>query len=191
MIKNLITCLQTITSIPKTELKRIPFLFHPIHITKGTHFLRQGEIQKEIGFVTEGLFRYYYVDKKGNEHTKHFVFNNNFVLSLTAFLNHQQSMFFIQAVENSTILKISASELESLIRDKTFWKDVYLYLLEKSFLIKEERTADFLLKDAKERYLSFTAKYPTLVKRIKRYHLASFLGIQPESLSRIKKINKL
>ncbi len=117
--------LKSLGQAPQSGLKEISRLFHPCLIPKGSHFLAQGEVQKSAGFVIKGLFRYYYVDPKGQEHTKHFVRENDFVISLSAFLTGKPSLFFIQALEDATILKAPASNLKSLVRENTYWKDIF------------------------------------------------------------------
>jgi CRP-like cAMP-binding protein len=183
----LIRYLQSTKRLPEDEKHRLARIFFSAGIEKDAFSLRQGELQTHAAFVVKGLFRYFYIDGRGDEHTKHFVAENDFLISLSAFLKQQPSLFFIQAIEDAVIFKIKSRDLAGLIKENPFWKDLYLSHLEKSYIIKEDRTADFLLKDATRRYLDFKARHPGLIRRLKRYHLASFLGIRPESLSRIKK----
>lgn len=97
MIHNLIQYLDTLSTIPEKERLEIPLLFRPDQVKKGAHFLKQGEAQEYVGFVLNGLFRCYYVDLNGNEHTKHFITNNDFVFALSALISQKPSTFFIQA----------------------------------------------------------------------------------------------
>lgn len=184
MINNLINYLSTLEPVPEKELREISLLFKSTDIKKGVHFLKQGEVQENIGFLIHGLFRCYYI---GNEHTKHFLTDNDFLFALSALITRKPAQFFIQALEDSVVLTASAEKIGYLMSNNNFWRKIYIQILEKACLIKEERTADFLLKNAKERYLSFYKEHPELVNRIKRYQLSSFLGIKPESLSRIRK----
>ena len=91
--ENLINYISTFTIVPERELHQILFLFKPATIKKDAYFLKQGDIQRDIGFINTGLFRYFYIDKGGNEHTKHFVTNNEFVLSLSALISKRPAEF--------------------------------------------------------------------------------------------------
>lgn len=156
-------------------------------IKKGEYFLMAGDELKDVALIKSGLFRYFYISPNGTEHTKHFVAEGDFVISFNAFYKNEPSEFFIIAEEDCEVLTITANKLRSLIESSDKWAKLYYNNLEKSFSIKEQRTADFLMKDSTQRYIDFGETYPTVIGRIKQIHMASFLGIKPESLSRIKK----
>lgn len=154
---------------------------------KGDYFLRAGEEQKEVALIKTGLMRFFYIDPNGTEHTKHFVAEGDFSLSINAYYKDEPSEFYIIAEEDCEILTISVNRLRELIKNSEKWAKIYYTNLEKSYSVKEQRTADFLMKDASQRYIDFGKRYPTVIGRIKQIHMASFLGIKPESLSRIRK----
>ena len=137
-------------------------------------------------YIAHELFRYFYIDYEGNEKTKHFVARPEFVFSLSAFIEQTPSLYFIEALEDSEMLTAPADKIRILLRESKLWQDVYRAILENTYLIKEKREAEFLLYDAKDRIRHFVEEYPELNKRIKQHIIASYLGIAPESLSRIK-----
>ena len=156
-------------------------------IPKGGTYIREGEIPKSFAFVAKGLFRYFYTHKNGNELTKGFFPERTFITSYSALLENRESYFTIEALEDSTILVIEYRKWKEVAQNETCWLNFLLRLVEKGYCTKEAREREFLLFDAQERYLSFLKRHPGLEKRIKQHHVASYLGITPVSLSRIKK----
>lgn len=156
-------------------------------IYSGEYFIRAGETPRKLAFVYSGLFRYIYIDDKGNEFTKGIIQNNNFISSYSAMISKSSSYFFIEALEDSEILEISYDKWIVLLESDIFWVKFLLSFIEKGFSIKERRERDLLLLNAETRYSNFLKDFPGMEKRIKQNIIASYLGVQPESLSRIKK----
>jgi len=169
------------------ELDDVLNFFQPVDVKSGELYLDVGEIPKYFSFVASGLFRYYYITKEGEEFTKHFSIENTFMVSISAFLQNRGSYFFIEALEDSTILSADLKHLYSLSKTNMNIMNFMVKLFETLFILKEKREADFLLKDARERYEEFLLDYPGLEDRVMQYHIASYLGINPVSLSRIRK----
>lgn len=156
-------------------------------IPQDDYFIRKGDVPKKLGFVISGLFRYYYLSENGDEYTKSLILENNFISSYSAMISSSPSHFFIQALEPSQILKIPYSQLTNLLAGDPFWVQFVLRFLEKGFMAKEQRERELLLLSAERRYLNFLEEFPGLDKRVKQIIIASYLGIKPESLSRIRK----
>ncbi|MBB2181469.1 Crp/Fnr family transcriptional regulator [Lachnospiraceae bacterium MD1] len=172
---------------PPEEVDKAMKLFYPVAIKKGEYFVRNGEYARKIGLIQSGLFRYYYIDKKGVEYTKGFAAENHFVISYSSMLLNQPSGFSIQALEDSHIYCINYTDWLQLLEGHPCWQVIARKTIEKVYVMKETREREFLLEDAKTRYQSFLESYPGLSDRIKQYHIASYLGISPVSLSRIRK----
>lgn len=102
----------------------------------------------------------------------------------------QPSAYFVEALEDSSILEIRYQDWQQLLERKPIWQKLLLSTLEKGFIKKEARERAFLLDSAETRYVTFLADYPDLEQRISQRVVASYIGIQPESLSRIKKNRK-
>jgi CRP-like cAMP-binding protein len=155
-------------------------------IPKGRVVLRAGERIETVFFVLKGLFKYYYIGPDGEERIKHFVDEGNFVLSVSSFLERGSSRFFIQALEGSTALAFPAEELRDRARPGGILNRAFEEYLVRSLLEKEEREADFLFMDGKERYESFMKRKPGLAARLRQFEIAAYLGIDPAHLSRIR-----
>lgn len=158
-----------------------------VDIRQDDFFIRKGDVPRKLGFVISGLFRYYYLSDHGDEYTKSLILENNFISSYSAMISENPSHFFIQALEPSKVLNIPFSKLTELLESDPYWVKFVLRFLEKGFITKEKRERELLLLSAEQRYLHFLDEYPGLNKRVKQTIIASYLGIKPESLSRIQK----
>ncbi len=175
------------TGLPEKEAGEMFAISHLQTLPKGAFFIRAGEQPQKLGLVLKGLFRYLYIDREGNEYTKSFLPEGNFLTAYSSMIKGEGSYFFIEALEDSEILVFSYADWHNLRAAGTVWKDFLLVQLERAFMMKEQRERDLLLFDAETRYLNFTRDFPGLITRIKQHQVASYLGIKPESLSRIKK----
>lgn len=185
-IKHLIQYIQTIHPLQEREIEDLSSVFASQRLRKNELFLKAGEPLTRIGFNLNGIFRYYYNDFEGNEKTKYFVEENDFILSLSSLIEKSPSLYSIQALEDCEILTAPAAVIDAMITDSPAWQSIYRHILEKTYVIKEKREAEFLMCDAKERYLNFVRDFPMINRKVKLHTIASYLGIAPESLSRIR-----
>lgn len=172
--------------IPEEVVLKAINMFTKKTISKGDIVVHVGDIEKEICFVTSGLFRSYYIDINGNDVTRFFTKEGE-ILSLEILFNNKPSKRCIEALEDSTVMAIQYEDLKKLIEDNIYCMKAYTKILEHSLEYKIERESSFLLKSATERYLDFKRMYPELEKRINQAYIASYIGITPVSLSRIRR----
>lgn len=159
--------------------------FKASHVTKNELVLSQEQTCTKIHFVVKGCLRLYYI-ANNVEITVWFSFENNSAIELSSFLSGLPSNYFIEAVEDSEILSLHKSELTNLYKNapemehifRTFWEDVILTLLDR-FTALQKQTAE-------ERYLKLINQ-SNYLQRIPQKYLASYIGITPTSLSRIRK----
>ena len=149
-------------------------------------FLLAGEVPQYIGYVVSGLLRLFYLDAEGKEVTKHFAMEHTFAISYSAFLQREESRFSIQALEDTTLLLFDYQTYRDMLKSHVCWQIFARKMAELLFIIKEKREAELLMQDAQERYLHFLEDYPDMDRRVNQYHIASYLNITPESLSRIR-----
>jgi CRP-like cAMP-binding protein len=168
------------------DIERVKRIFFRRTMRKNEYFLSAGSCLEYLGYVSKGMFRYYYIDADANDITKYFVSENDFVFSLSSFISHEPSLFYIEAIEDAELMCASVTDIRALISSSTVWLNIYRNILETTYVIKERREAEFLLYDARQRYNNFLHEYPEMENRIKQHYIASFLGITPESLSRIR-----
>lgn len=162
--------------IERTRTKRIP---------KGVTLIQAGQLVKHAYFCTMGLFRLYYTLQDGREYNVAFTVENDFATSYGAMVMGTPSFFTIEAMEDSAVIEISYDTLKELADKSRAWERFVYKSVERLYIRKEERERELLYLSAKERYDVFLVKYPGLAHRIPQYHIASYLGITPVSLSRI------
>jgi CRP-like cAMP-binding protein len=151
------------------------------------YFIRAGEVPHKIAFIFSGLFRYVYMNDKGDEFTKAIIVENFFLSSYSAMIMGKPSYFAIEALEDSQVLEIIWKDFAQLLENDIFWVRFLLKFIEKGYMNKEKRERDLLLLDAETRYKNFLTEFPGMDQRIKQGIIASYLGIKPETLSRIRR----
>lgn len=176
-----------LTDLTESEISEFTKIARIKTFEKKSYFIREGQIPNELGFVLSGLFRYVYISEKGKEFTKVFMPEKSFISSYSAMISKTTSFFFIEAIEQSKVLVISNNEWKKLKMQNPKWNLLLIKLLEKGYGIKEKREREFLLLDAESRYKVFLEEYPNLENRVSQNMIASYLGITPIALSRIRK----
>ncbi len=182
-----ISFIESFVSVPEEHKQQLQTLINTKQIYKGDSFIDAGQTPKSMAFVQKGLFRYFYTNEEGIEFTKGFFPENRVLISYSAILQNRESYFTIQALEDSQIEVISYAKLDNQFSMYSWFNSFIISLIQKAYIIKEDREREFLLMDAEQRYEIFFKRFPGLDKRIKQHMIASYLGITPESLSRIKK----
>ena len=191
LLKNIIESKRI--SLDEKNISLLQNIFKQRDIKKNEFFLKEGDESCEVGLVINGAFRSFYIDRKGNDITKYFYTEGFTLFSYFAYLTKKVSSYYIQAIENSCILVAKVSDFEKIVDGNYELLLLYKKLLDEVIVMKEEHACSFKLLDSKERYEQFKKIYPDLEKRVKQHQLASYLGVTPVSLSRIRrnlKINK-
>ena len=174
-------------NIPDSLIKQLFYICVEKAICKGDRFINAGEVSKHMAFNVDGLFRYFYVDERGNDFTKGFGVKNKFLISYSALAQNRPSYFSIEALQDSRILMFDFKAFSTMMEKDIRWYPFAFKLLESVYIMKELREKSFLLDDAATRYKEFKAYYADVEDQIKLYYVASFLGITPETLSRLRK----
>lgn len=158
-------------------------------VSKG-EILRQVENEsKTAALVLNGMCRAFYVDGDGNDITRGFSIPGTLCMDEGLF-GYPESIVTWETLEETTMMIFDVSKMKKIILENEELKNVYIMLLENALRYKIYRENGFLVENATERYLHFKKLYPTICEKVKQHHLASYLGIAPESLSRIRKALK-
>ncbi len=158
---------------------------------KGDNFIRIGQKPKKVAFVVKGLFSQYYVNDNGETIIKYFFPEGRIAGSIPATLQQSESLFDITALEETTVLEYDFNEFKKLVSVYPDISEFYIRYLERHWVIDKEYYEVSLRSDsAKVRYADFLRRYPDLVKRLKKHHIAAYLGITPTQLSRIFSYSK-
>ena len=155
-------------------------------IAKKEFFVRQGETCRHLAFINEGLMRLYY-DVEGEEHVRQFHFERSFCGEYQSFLTEKPALMSLQALEDTELLIISRKELNDLFRMNQEFERLGRILAEQSFIFVSQRFASMLLESPEERYSHLVQERPKVLQRVPQYMIASYLGITPQALSRIRK----
>jgi CRP-like cAMP-binding protein len=172
--------------VPEDLLEKFYKITSTAVYKKGDLFLRAGELSDLAALNCKGIFRLYYIDQDGNDFTKGFSTEGKFVISYSALVQRRPSFFNIEAVVDSEVFQFSYSKWRDQMEADIRWYPFAFRLVESVYIMKEMREKSFLLDDAKTRYKDFRNHFPNLEGSVKQYHIASFLGITPETLSRIR-----
>jgi len=169
------------------DREAIRTFFTPKKIRRRQYLLQAGDVCKSLSFVATGLLRTYNVDDKGAEHMSVFGWEGWWLSDFNSFLNGEAAMFNIDAIEDSELLLISRADYEALMLAVPVMDRYFRILYQNSIVTKERRLMSSITHSAEERYLQLAASSPQLVERIPQNLVASYLGIAPETLSRIRK----
>lgn len=161
--------------------------FKPKKLRKKQFLLHEGEVCKNIGFVKSGCLREYTIDNKGSEHIIQFAIEDWWISDPNSFLSGLPSTYNIDALEDSEVLLLEKSARENLLDSCPKMERFFRILIEANFVATQRRISDSLSTTAEERYLKFIKTYPKLIEQVSQNHIASYLGITPQSLSRIRK----
>lgn len=160
--------------------------FETRDLEPGEFFLRAGDVSDRLCFVNSGLLRFFYTTPDGREFNKSFSRENDFAGAYSAWLTGAPARFSIQALEPCYLLVARFDTIVALFDRYTCWQKFGRLLAEQLYIKKEQREAEFLLDDAETRYRAFQRQYAGLEERIAQYQIASYLGITPVALSRIR-----
>ncbi|WP_298481269.1 Crp/Fnr family transcriptional regulator [uncultured Maribacter sp.] len=178
--------IRKITNFSENECSMfIPHLNKKV-LKKGEFLLREGQKVNEISFVEKGLLRFYYLSD-GKEINNHFFLENDYAVSYLDFLRNTPSRYYIQALEDCELLTFNSNSLQDAYNKSKNWERFGRIIAESVYATATNRFESFLFLSAKERYLQMIKDYPRFIQRIPLYQLASYLGIERESLSRIRK----
>jgi len=188
MFSTLITYLEKGSSLSEKDIALLHAVFLPKTVKKGEFILREGEIARYGTFVAKGFLRSYVIDQKGREHIIQFAPENWWISDKQGMGKEAPASFFIDALEDSELLMIDLEGHFTLMKEVAAYAAVFQSGMQKRGAAKDQRIVDTLTATAEERYNEFLDKYPSIAQRVPQHMLASYLGITPETLSRIRKL---
>ena len=169
------------------EMDIIRSVFIPKKLLKGEFLLREGDILKYGAFVCKGFLRSYVIDNKGKEHIIQFAPENWWISDKGASAEGSKASCFIDAIEDSDILLIDQAGHFKMLEKVAAYSASFQAGMQKRSAAKDKRIVHSLTADAEERYNDFLKTYPSIAQRVSQHMLASYLGLAPETLSRVRR----
>ena len=185
-IKPLLDYFQKIIPLNNEEKQLVTELFKPRLYRKRQYVLQEGDVCNQFNFIVRGCLRMYKIDNKGNTHIIQFASENWWLSDIGSFHERKPSELNIDALEDTMVLQISHENLVLLYTKAPKFDRIFRVLIENSFVSLQKRLLQNISSTAEERYNSFLDSYSDLTKRLPQTQIASFLGITPEFLSRLR-----
>ena len=173
--------------LSEDEKERILSYYTVQHIHKKEHLFKQGAPCVVECFVASGTMRVYYTDQKGSEHVLNFAFPDWWVGDMAAFLNGEPSSLSVQALEDTVVLSIDPERKEAMLAEVPKLERFFRIIIQKHLSAFQKRFLLTISASAKERYEELIQRSPGIEQLVPQHQIASYLGILPESLSRMKK----
>jgi len=175
------------TSFSQDETIAIENKLEKITLKKGSRLLNANETVFYQYYVYNGCLRTFFIDRSGKEHTLQFAIKDWWISDYTAFFSTSKAIMNIETIQDSTLYKFSKKDMEALYKEIPQLETFFRKKMERAFAGFQNRILQSLALSAKERYLAFKKAFPNIDQNVKNYHIASYLGITTESLSRIRK----
>lgn len=184
---SLIAYVSEYISLDENEVELIKSLTRIKQVRKRQFVTEQGEICRYENFVVEGCLRCYHTDEDGNEHIVQFAVKDWWIADLQSFLTQSPANFSVDALEPSVLIQFGYRELQELYRKIPKLNRFFRIIIQNAFVASQKRIVASYSKDAGKRYIEFRNRYPNIEKRVPQYMIASYLGITPEFLSKIRR----
>jgi CRP-like cAMP-binding protein len=185
-IESLLGFFDRILPLDEEEKALIKSKFSPRLFRKRQYVLQEGNPCTHFYFVIRGCLRMYKIDNQGNTHILQFAVENSWINDLGSFHSLNPSTLNIDAIEDTVVLQISREDLINVYLKAPKFNRIFRVLLENGFVRLQKRLLQNVSSTAEERYQSFLELYPHLVNRLSQVQIASYLGITPEFLSRMR-----
>lgn len=159
----------------------------PKRLRRKQYLLQEGDVCKFIAFVEKGALRQYSLDENGNERIVQFAVEGWTISDLYSFLTGEVATYHIDALEDSELVLISKSAHEELLQKVAKYETYTRLQITGAYVAMQKRLTSVISSSLEEQYANFTTLYPNIVQRVPQHMIASYMGVQPETLSRIRR----
>jgi CRP-like cAMP-binding protein len=173
-------------SITDEEFEYCKTLFIPKKLRKRQYLLQEGDVCRYTAFVEKGMLRTFTVDEKGNEPILQFSFEGWWIADLLSFFTEEPSIYNIEALENCELLLITKPSWNQLLEKVPAFERYFRILIQNNLIATQRRLMSSLSESAEEKYKKLIENFPDCLHRVPQHMIASYLGITPETLSRIR-----
>lgn len=190
MNSNLIEYIKRYVTISQTEIDLFNSYLRPKSIRKKEFILVEGQTCISRYFIIKGCVRLYYIDNKGNEQIIHFGIDNWWITDYESLINKTPTKLFIQATENTEILELPQATFDELCLKLPQIERLFRLIMEKTCIASQKRIEYMFSQSGEEMFRHFITTNPEFTQRVPQYMIASYLGMTPEFVSKIKAIKK-
>lgn len=185
-IEPLVKYVSSFVDISDSDMKLLSHFFKPSNFSKGAIIEKEDFVAQKLYFIKNGFVRSFF-NKEGIEITTQIVGKNKIITSFNSFTSGIISKENIQCISNCEVFYITKSDYEILYNESVFWGAFCRQIYEKVIINNQQRTIDFIALSAEKRYLKLLNEQPEIIQNVPIQFIASYIGIKPESLSRIRK----
>ncbi len=184
---NILRHLKKVINLSENEQQEFVSILSEIKLNKKEFLIQPGELVDSEFYVVKGCLKAYYVDQNGDQHIIQFAIEDWWISDFEAFFNETPANLYVECIEDSILLGINRNSLDLLYQRIPQFERFFRIKTTNAFVSLRSRVLSTLQKSSKERYLEFCETYPKIEQRVANYQIANYLGIKPESLSRIRK----
>lgn len=186
-MNSLKTVIASFVPMGDNEYNLILPMINRLEIKKGMDLQKQGEVCEYVYFIESGFFRMFYVDYKGNEINSRFAKPNDFMVDFASFITRKPSLYYWKAMEDAIVIALAYKEVENLYSKSLNWSEFGRKIAEFGYLLINDREEMLHFQTPEERYQTTLQKEPHLFQMVSQNQLSSYIGVKPESLSRLRK----
>lgn len=174
-------------SLNKQQIEIINSLLAIKQFKEADYFLEAAKVSNQVGFILEGVFRVCYYNNNGDEVTRYFLQEQNFIVDINSYNTGIPSTEYIQSVTDSTVLILSNKSMNELSKTIPIWDKLISKITAKALSEKITRVSTMMPQDASERYNFFLDYFPNIANRVPLQYIASYIGVTKSSLSRLRR----
>ena len=187
MFEVLIAHIKNKVDLSEVQEARLASFFVSKKLRKKQYLLQEGDVCRHLSFVSKGLLKSYFSDEKGNEHINMFALEGWWISDFNSFINQEQAVLNITAVEETELLLISRDDYDTMMLQIPVMDRYFRILYQNSLVTKDYRLIVSSGYTAEEKYSQLAQNNPELIRRLPHNLIASYLGLAPETVSRIRK----
>lgn len=187
MFEKLIECIREKVDLSEDDIEIIKRSFIPKKVRKRQYILNAGDVCQYITFVDKGMLRSFTVDGEGTEYVVQFAIEGWWISDVGSFISGKEALYNIEALEDCELLHLNKSTMDELVNQVPVMERFFRLLMQNNIVALQRRVVAYMSLSAEEKYLKLMDVAPDIMQRASQQHIASYLSITPETLSRVRK----
>ncbi len=187
LYKNILGNIEKYVTLTDEETEKLISIIRTKKIKKRELIDQPSYVSKYRNYIQKGAFRSYFIDNEGKEHTVQIAVEDHFTSDFYSYITQTPATLFVEAIEDSVILQMTYEDIEGLCKEIHALSEYFRITTERAFAFSRKRALSNLSMTAEERFLALEQRYPNIVYRVSQKVIASYLGITPEFMSKIRK----